>query len=301
MKSVPDTENREKRQAELLSAAIDNLNQGLPLDDGQEDEDVAELLSTVNLIKLAAPLAPPPAVLQHIVEESASAIAREKRKKRLQRILTGFTGVAAAAAVAAFLYIMPPTTQELQMAKQPQPVPSPTVELPQPAVITNPPPSLTEPSVSPEKSQRASESKVVQTEEPPSQPSPSVVLGLPAPTTPAKTETMLALADRKIDSVTIDSVSNTIRQIYRKGAPDEIILTQAPKRAEVLQAAEPNPPGIQAKRAVVREKVDMKIKAPDRNKITVTVGDKEVTLEGALSREELLKLADTLTNVNIAQ
>jgi len=300
---VPDTENKEKRQAELLSAAIDSLNQGLPFDDSQEDEEFAELLSTVSLIKTAAPLAPPPAVLQHIVEESAQAIAREKRKKRLQRVWAGCTGVAAAAAVAAFLYIMPPTTQELQLAKQPQPVPSPTVEPPQPAAIAPAPPNLTEPSAAPaEKPAPVVDAKVVMQDETlPGEPQPSVALGLPTPTTPAKTETMLALADRKADSVTIDSVSNIIRQIYRKGAPDEIILTQAPKRAEVLQSTEPTLPGIQAKRAVVKETVDMKIKAPDRNKVTVTVGDKEVTLEGALSREELLKLAATLTDVNIAQ
>jgi hypothetical protein len=302
VKSVSDSENREKRQAELLSAAIDSLNQGLPPDDDWEEEELADLLATARLIKEVAPIEPPSAVLQHIVDEAAGAIAREKRKKRLNRILASCTGVAAAAAVIAFLYIAPPTTQEPQMAKQPQAVPAPSAAPPQPAAIATPPrPAEPSPAIEEQPVPSADTKVVAQAETLPGELPPSVALGLTTPTTPAKSETMLALADRKADSVTIDSISNTIRQIYRKGAPDEIILTQAPKRAEVFQSVVPAPPSAKMKAANVNEAVERKIKAPDRNKVTVIVDDKEVTLEGALSREELLKLADTLTNVNVAQ
>jgi hypothetical protein len=52
---------------------------------------------------------------------------------------------------------------------------------------------------------------------------------------------------------------------------------------------------------VAREAIDAKIKTPDRNKVTVTIDDKVVTLEGAFSQEELLTLANTLTKVSVAQ
>jgi hypothetical protein len=300
---MPDDANTEKRQAEALSAAIDRLNQGLPPDNSQEEQEIAELLYTARLIKTAVhpSPAPPAGVLNHIVEQVADTIAKEKRKKRLSKAL-GFAGAIAAAAVVAFLYIGPQTTQEQQLAQHSQSLPAPAVEAPQPPTLAKAPPNLVEsPTAQIEQQVPDSDTHIGAQSDMVPEYSPSVALGLSPSPMPADGETMLALADRKADIVIVDAVSKTIRQVYRKGAPDEIILTQAPKPQNVLRSAVTPPAAKQNKLMVAREAIDAKIKTPDRNKVTVTIDDKVVTLEGALSQEELLALANTLTKVSVAQ
>ena len=290
---MQDNANTEKRQAEALSDAIDKLNQGLSLKNIQEEE-LTELLNTAKLIKAVEPPAvAPPAVLDHIVEQVASTIAQEKRKKRLSWGLASLAGTVAAVVLVVLFNVVPPATQEQQLAKNPQMVPAPVAEIAQPPANQQPAKDeLQAPAVSP-KTKETAEPEAEATNQP-----PSVALALPSTPIPSTSDTMLALADRKADIVTIDAISKSIRQVYRQGAPDEIIITQAPKQTNTLRSA-PMMSQVQTKMAIHKEVVDSKL--PNRNKVTVTIDNNEVTLEGAASQEELLSLAKTLTKVSVAR
>lgn len=295
---MQDNANMEKGQAEKLSAAIDGLNQGLLLENTQEEE-LAELIFTAKLIKAAAePPVVPPAVLNHIVEQTVNTIAREKRKKRLTWGLVSLTGTVAAVVLVALLNVVPPISQEQQLAK----TPAPAVETPQPPLIEKKIPEVTISSPKNEIQAPADGTKATVPEQPALEATQSPAVDLTVPSVPIPStgdaDSMLALADRKADVVTFDAISKTIRQVYRQGAPDEIIITQAPKRTDALRA-EPVPPQAQIKMAVRKENADIKL--PNRNKVIVTIDNSEVTLEGAVSQEELLNLAHTLTKVNVAR
>ncbi|HWR44920.1 hypothetical protein [Sporomusa sp.] len=308
---MQDNANIEKRQAEALSAAIDALNRGVTPEESQEAE-LKELLLTARLVKDAteSPAAPPQAVLDNIVNQAANTINQEKRKKRLAWGFAGLSGAVAAVLLVALLHAMPPSIQEQELAKTP--LPAPATEAPQPPTIAKTPPNLTSP---PAKTQApvpvlpakpGLEPQAVPPETgaatPPAaaaQP-PSVALVPPQSPVPAASETMLALAERKADVVIIDAVSKTIRQVYHQGAPDEIIVTQAPKRQRILRTA-PKPPEARVKMAAPAPNESVEIKPPDRNKVTVTVDNTEVTLEGTATEEELLNLATTLTKVSVAK
>jgi len=301
---VQDNTNTEKKQAEVLSAALDELNQGMPLDNTHEEE-LAELLRTAQLIKaaVAPPAVLPPAVLNHIVEQSAISIARAKRKKRLVWGVASLAGtVAAAVLLITFLNILPPATQEQQLAKSPQSVPVPTVEAPQPSSIVETPANLTAPPVKDEIQASTPGSQIAEPAQPEAEATqtPSAALAVPPPAVvvPAGEGTMLALADRKADIVTIDAISKTIRQVYHQGDPDEIIITQAPKPINTLRSV-PVPPQVQKKMAIPKEAINSNLL--NRNKVTVIIDNNEVTLEGAASQEELLRLAKTLTKVSVAR
>jgi hypothetical protein len=302
-KLMQDSTNTEKRQAEALSAAIDRLNQGLPLENKQEEE-ITELLYAAKLVKVSAkPLAvPPPAVLNHIVEQAVRDIAQKKRKKRVAWGIASLGGTAAAVLLIILLHGMPPSTQEPQLAKTPaQTAPAPATEALQspsigktPVTLTTPPDELQAPAVDTETTVAAQPESEVAT------PAPSVALALDLPpaSIPSASATMLVLADRKADSVTIDAISKTIRQVYRQGEPDEIIITQAPKRTNELRSVPMSPP-ILAKKSIRKEIVANNLS--NRNKVTVIIDNNEVTLEGAGSQEELLNLAKTLTEVSAAR
>ena len=295
---MQDSTNTEKRQAEALSAAIDRLNQGLPLENMQEEE-ITELLYAAKLVKVSAkPLAvPPPAVLNHIVEQAVRDIAQKKRKKRVAWGIASLGGTAAAVLLIILLHGMPPATQEPQLAKTPAPtteaLQSPSIAK-TPATLTTPPDELQAPAVDTETTVAA------QPESEAATPAPSVALALDLPpaSIPSASAAMLVLADRQADSVTIDAISKTIRQVYRQGEPDEIIITQAPKRTNELRSVPMSPP-ILAKKSIRKEIVANNL--PNRNKVTVIIDNNEVTLEGAASQEELLSLAKTLTEVSAAR
>lgn len=296
--------NTEKRQAEALSAAIDALNRGeLPAD--IQDSELAELVFTAGLIKNSSKLqaAPPPEVLDHIVNQAADTIVREKQKKRWTWGFASLSGAVAAVLLVALLNAMPPASQDRELAKAPPSVPSPAEEV-RPPAITVPPPNLTAPPVRTETQpptaakQPAATPKAVSPDTAAPAAPPEVALVPPQTPVPATSDTMLALADRKADVVTIDAGSRSIRQVYRKGAPDEIIITQAPKRQNTMSST--LAPQAKARKAAPGSNESVEIKPPDRNKVRVTIDDTEVTVEGAASEDELLNLANSLTKVSVA-
>ncbi len=305
---MQDNTNFEKKQAEALSAAIDALNQGTVSEDGQ-DAELEELILTAKLVKDASqlPERPPQAVLDHIVNQAANTIVREKQKRRLAWGFASLSGAVAAVMLVALLHVVPPVTQEQELAKLPQSVPTPAVEAPQPSTIAPTPPNLISPPAKEAEKLPSAATKPPAAEPKPTEPvpvvpaqPPSVALVPPKSPVPAASETMLALADRKADVVTIDAASKIIRQIYRQGAPDEIIITQAPKQQRIMRSA-PVPPQAKMRMAAPVPNESADIKPPNKNKVKVTVDNTEVTLEGAASEEELLKLAKTLTEVSVAK
>ena len=259
----------EKSQAEALSAAIDALNRGIAPDEGQDDE-ITELLHTARLVKEASGVtmaAPPPAVLEHLVDQAASTIAREKRKRKMAWGFASVTSAVAAVALVALLQVMPPVTPEQQLARTmppaavTEPPPAPSITQPPPNLITPPAESRTPVlpvTPAPEAPAGRPEAAAVS---PAADEPPRVALMPPQSPVPAASETMLALAERKADLVTIDAVTKTIRQVYHQGAPDEIIITQAPKIQRSLRTA-PKPPEVRAKMAapVPNESVEIKPK-----------------------------------------
>ncbi|QDR82139.1 hypothetical protein [Sporomusa termitida] len=304
---MQDNTKLEKSQAEALSAAIDALNRGMAPAESQDDE-IKELLHTARLVKEASTVtmaAPPPPVLDHLVDQAASTIAREKRKRSLAWGFASVTSAVAAVVLVVMLQVMPPVTPEQQLAKT-MPPSADTAPPPAPSITQTPPDLITPPAdtrtpvlpavPAPEAPAGRPEAAEIS---PPADEPPRVALMPPQSPVPAASDTMLALAERKADIVTIDAVSKTIRQVYHQGAPDEIIITQAPKIQRSLRTA-PKPPEIQMKMAAPVPNESVEIKPPDRNKVTVTVGNTEVTLEGAATEEELLNLAKTLTKVSIA-
>lgn len=302
---MSDQVDTERKQAEDLSAAIDRLNQGLPADDGQERE-IMELIDTAKLLKAAAEpsAAPPPAVLSYIVAEAAGTITKEKNKKRLAWALGSLSSAVAAVILVILLHAMLPAVQEQEQANT-LPPPQTAAEAPPPPATVQPPPDLTTTHTDTEPQVPAGpDTKFVpqpaDTQQAEAIQQPIVALNPPpSPPVTEAGETMLALADRKADTVTIDAVTKTIRQVYHQAAPDEIIITQVPRQAKALRSSS-ELPHAQVKMAAPLAKESAGIKPPNRNKITVTVDDAEVTLEGAVSEEELRNLAKTLTKVSLS-
>lgn len=304
---MQDNANMDKKQAEALSAAIDALNRDVLPEDCRDGE-LEELILTATLVKNAGqvPDLPPQAVLDHIVNQAANTIAREKRKKRLTWGFASLSGAAAAVLLVALLNIFPPVSPERELAKAPQTEPAPAAEIPQPATIAPTPPNLTSPqgtkadTLPPATSQPPAAAPEATETAPPVPDQPHVALVPPKSPVPAASDTMLALADRKADVVTIDAATKIIRQIYRQGGPDEIIVTQAPKQQSITRSA-PTPPKAMMRMAAAVSNESADIKPPNKNKVKVTVNNTEVTLEGAATEEELLNLAKTLTEVSVAK
>lgn len=300
---MQDNTKFEKSQAEALSAAIDALNRGMAPDESQDDE-LTELLHAARLVKQASTVtAPPPAVLDHLVDQAATTIAREKRKRSLAWGFASVTSAVAAVVLVVLLQVMPPVTPEQQLARtmppaaETEPPPAPSITQPPPDLIT-PPAETRTPALPAVPEPPAGQPEAAEVAPAADEP-PQVALMPPQSPVPAASGTMLALAERKADLVTIDAVTKTIRQVYHQGSPAEIIITQGPKTQRSLRTA-PRPPEMQMKMAAPVPNESVEIKPPGRNKVTVTIGNIEVTLEGAATEAELLSLAKTLTQVSIA-
>lgn len=296
---MPDNDDIEKIQAELLSTAIDALNRGELQAESQENG-LQELLLTAKLVKDAAlpPASPSQTVLEHIVNHSVNTIVR-KQKRRFAWGITGFTCVAAAILLFVFSHTRMPVSPRQELAKMPQP--AQVAELPQSLAADKALADVAkDETLASDAVQQAAprESEPIRQTPAAVQP-PAIAPVPPRPSAPvASDNTMLVLAERKADIVTIDSASKVICQVYNQGAPDEIIVTQVPKRSDALLTA-PIPPQPRTKRAVTFTN-EPALTPPDRNRVTVNVGNNVVTIEGAATKEELLKLVQTLTEVSVA-
>lgn len=100
---------------------------------------------------------------------------------------------------------------------------------------------------------------------------------------------MIALAGRQARSVEVDKASGTIRQVYDMDQAGEVTVTQ--KNIASDAAATSEKPAALMSRSVVQAN-----EATKDNQVTVTVAGKEVTVEGKMPKEELLKLAENLVS-----
>ncbi|MBP2642325.1 MAG: hypothetical protein H6Q67_212 [Firmicutes bacterium] len=98
---------------------------------------------------------------------------------------------------------------------------------------------------------------------------------------PVSVPVALSLPGQLADSTVIDSDTSTIRQIFYKGTPQEVIITQ---RALMKT----NPLGKAAKDTDETSEGVF-------NKITVIIFNQEVTIEGRESKQQLLIIAHSLT------
>lgn len=306
MQQVKNNTDHESEQAEALSAAIDGLNRGVILSDIQ-DAEVAELVSIVKLVKDASQVtgAVPQEVLDNIVKQASTNITRNKQKKRQAWRLAGISGAVAAVLVAAVLRLLPPVAPEQELAKAPQIAPSPVEEMAQNSVVLQAAPTIPSPAatITEQEPLIAAKPPILVPENKTTESTTElIVLAESQPSDAAAGETMLALADRVADAITIDAASKTIRQIYQQGTPHEIIVTQAPKQQNSSAAHSlPSQPKMRMAVAPSGELADAASKPPNKNKVTVIINNTEVTLEGAATEAELLSLAETLIEVNVTK
>lgn len=296
-----------------LSLLLDELNAGRKPE--CDDRELADLLAVAELIKsTSGPVRPPQHILDQTVDRALSGIAAGKPKPSRSWWFSGALGTAAAVMLVIGLNMLPswrerapivpppaavapqkdtlrakPDTEQKTAGPQTTPATTapaarqqpPTGEQPKinPPVAQAPPAESSKPPVA------ASEKSIMAEEMPRSSPSKSANL-------PEAAKAPISLAPLKLpgkvpDLVTADREKGTLRQVYFKGTPQEITITQRlqPPDAGNTQAKQPYPSVFKAAKS-----------APDTvNTVRVTIGDQEVTLEGRQSRQELLKLAESLT------
>lgn len=299
--------DKEQERREELSRCLDALACGRAA--VSADADVQALADTAAYIKKI--FLPPPAPLEAaaLAEAVATRLAAERRHRRRGWLFSGVAGAAAAIVVALALHLQPgvpggaetgqsPAVTGGEWAKQQQQLlaePGRDGETP-PAGITVPPPAGTgeqattpaTPAVSPPLYAVA---PAGQTIPPVEDAAPAATGNVKASASAGHTTTsnggasqtvaFLTLPGRSAETVYIDRASGMVRQVYNLGAAGPVIITQRPRQAGAT--------GREAALAMRPSAVP-----EGANKITVTVGDWEVTVEGKLPPPDLQKIAVAL-------
>lgn len=110
---------------------------------------------------------------------------------------------------------------------------------------------------------------------------------------------MLALPDKEADRVMVEQDGKVIRQVYNEGQTNEVVITQRRqsggegKQAAFSQIA--GTPDTEKGAVAEQEGADRSVGKGDKiQKVSITVGDVKVTVEGPQSEDELLKIAQSL-------
>ena len=299
---------------EDLSQLLDEMNMGqYPK---SIDEETADLLYVASLIKKAdLPIEPPPHILEQTVAKVVASLPPSTTPKNRKWLYSSALGTAASILLLFGLHLMPswseapsimppsPLTETASAIQEPpnekqKSISSQTApqELPEPAK-TIAPPSKIEEKIPPK--------KAIETTPPPSSLNPDKappiikeesnmihqsksahklkMLPLMEETPPSP----LSLPGKVADAIVIDEKSNTVRQIFYKDTPEQIIIIQRPLTNETT---------IDTSQTFVRTDAAQKAEtATARNKITINIYDQEVTLEGYQSEQELITIGKTLT------
>lgn len=285
----------ENRQQEELSQAIDQLNQGQS--PSPDDAETRELLAVASLLKKSGLETKPP---DHLLNESVSkAAAGLTHRNRLLQ----YSGLIAAAAAVFLFFGLYGTPSPQQLSREiPPPVQTPTAAKPEQVVKEKP---VEKPVEKPaEKSVRYSATPIAP------KPTEPPAAEKPAPARPEKAETIapasvprmkqapvltgvavLKLPDRKPDSVTQDSDSGSIRQVFNKGTAQELILVQRPVQTRSENKSSPS----QTQPLAMPEKKQTDAAVASVNRIVVVIHGQEVILEGRQSIAELKALANMLS------
>lgn len=301
--------HKENEKLTELSAALDALNRGEQPDSG--DEETKELAEVAFLLKRSGP---PPGVMAGLVDKLGDELAAKKKRRRLW-LTSGAAGTAAAAMLVFAFNLGPSAPPQPQLAIPPagsvviESIPAPQQATdsaagivkadkakdesaaakrpaqtagtaPAPAREAVPPPAQDRPVAAAadggRNEQRMMMAKV-------SEKAPEKVAEKLAKAPAAPAAGNLAWPGRQPDEVTVDKATATIRQVYGHGDA-AIVITQgaAPAGAKASAYAE----------ADVSK--DIGAAKGKTNRVTVTVKDTVVTVEGNLPEDELQKIARSL-------
>jgi len=294
---------------------LDELNAGrLP---ECTDAETAELLAVANLIrKESGPIRPPQHILDQTVDRALAGIQASKPKHSHMWWYSGTLGTAAAVILLVGLNLLPSWQQQVLLpsvqpampqeleVSRPAPADQPAVTS-KPLTDERPSPASTSPYKISQPSANTAPGQIAQSLASQQQISTSTAVTLPQPdSTSSVTERIpaevaprksfpksisLAITPVKLpgqvpELVVTDKEQGTLRQVYFKGTPQELTITQhlrkTGSRSESYQLA-----------------IDKTaFNKPDGiNIVQTTIAGQEVTLEGRQSPKELLKLAASLT------
>ena len=303
--------------AEELSAAIDQLNAGQP--SVTTDQETAELLAVAALLRNSAlPVKPPEHILSVTVERAAAGLAAHKKPSRNPWLYSGLLGAAAALLVFFGLHGTPeiqeiaqqtmpaavpqatPTEKTTPVAPTEKPRSGPPQAKPASPDATSAPPAAAPPAAAPSAPPAAAPAAKPAA---PVQPVPAearaeraatslksaIPPAMPKEKATAGDLTALKLPGRTADSITQDSTSGSIRQVFSTGTPQELVITQRKLPAGQKDAA------VQSEQAATPEMARKYSIGPTTvNKVVITINDQEITLEGRQTVEELSALAKRL-------
>jgi len=287
--------------AEKLSAAIDQLNAGQP--PVTTDQETAELLAVAALLRDSAlPVKPPEHILSVTVERAAAGLAAHKKPSRNPWLYSGLLGAAAALLVFFGLHGTP-EIQEIAQQTMPAAVPQATPTEKTTPVAPTEKPRSGPPPAKPASPDATSAPPAAAKPAAPVQPVPAEARAeraatslksaippvMPKEKATAGDLTALKLPGRTADSITQDSTSGSIRQVFSTGTPQELVITQRKLPAGQKDAA------VQSEQAATTEMARKYSVGPTTvNKVVLTINDQEITLEGRQTVEELSALAKRL-------
>lgn len=311
-------------EMEELSLLLDELNSGRKPD--CENPETAELLAVADLLKKeGGPVCPPQHILDQTVDRALAGIQAGKQKPSRAWWYSGALGTAAAVILVFGLNLLPSWQEQIPVPPPPSAVsqqpntlqPKPDNEQPptvSPAAPTEKstsadsapaarqqaptdeqkksPPVAKTPPIEPVKPPTTTNEKSILAEQAP-RTSQSKSVYLPpaafpeAAQSPQPAITPLTIPGQKPDLLVIDRENGTVRQVYHKGTPQEITITQRlrPRDSGDAQIKAQSPAALQA-----REDNEAVV-----NTVQVKIAGQEVTIEGRQSRQELLNLAESLT------
>lgn len=323
-------------QADELSRSLDSLNAGRQ--PAVQDEEVRELLEVAVLVKQSYHQADVPRLL---IDEMAGKLAVElgtqQKKRRVPWLYGGLIGAAAAVVIAIavqFLLPQPPEhnialqmdankTQKMTAADQAsEPIRADSANQllsPQPPAAESTPSTV---PVLPEEKPLDGVSKAIDQK--------SNQMAMLSPETPGNTAMrqsaamakttitssqeaktvqperkvakMLVLPDQAAQSITVDTTSGIIQQVYNLDNNDEIIITQSPlaESGAKTRTSAKQDEGANAKMPVAQPAAGQ-AEAAVLNSVTVRVDQYDVKVEGKKSTEELKKIALSLIVQEIEQ
>lgn len=296
--------HKENEKLTELSAALDALNRGELPDGGNEE--TKELAEVALLLKR---IGPPPAMMAGLVDKLADELAARRKRRRLW-LTSGAAGTAAAAMLVFAFNLGPSAPPQPQRTIPPagsvviESIPAPqaaadsaagaakadkekdevaTAKRMPPSADTAPapvreqaPPVQDRPVAAAadtgRKEQRTMLARVL--EKAPERPADK----------PAQAAGLLAWPGRQPDETTVDKEAATVRQVYGHG-DEAIVITQRAGRADGAQASA---------FAAAESPADNVAGKRKTNRVTVTIKDTIVTVEGNLPEDELQKIARSL-------
>lgn len=287
---------KEQLQIEELSKAIDGINDMKSF--SSTDYDLKQLMNTASFVKEYGRTNEETMIISQLTKQISTEITIRRRRKRM---ISAVIGVAAAAFLFAGVTFRIPTdiaqqnNQELVLSPQAPGIEKSiaadstvnklTIEQPVTAQSSQPAASVTRKAQPQESLNRANTVSIPNTNQGQSEQARQSVVA--AETTKPNRSVLMILPDRAADSV-ITEAGGTVRQVYGKNTDKELIITQRSKA--VIEKANAD-----SSMAVTMIKDQQpKAAAATLNKVTRTVNDVEIVVEGRQDQTELEKLADSL-------